>query len=149
MEIVKATKIDHLVLTNITKRSKAFWGYPSDWLQLWDDDLTITQSYFEHHEVFKLVKESVILGYCSFCREPMGTARLDNLFIDPPYMRKGYGQKLLDHLIFEVQLKGFRRILLDSDPNAVDFYKKNGFKIIGKVKTQIPDRFLPVMEKKL
>jgi len=42
-----------------------------------------------------------------------------------------------------------KKITLDADPNAEEFYKKFNFKVAGKLKSTIKNRFLPIMEREL
>lgn len=43
MRIEKATIQDTEILTQITKKSKAYWGYSEQQMAKWNDNLTITQ----------------------------------------------------------------------------------------------------------
>ena len=36
-----------------------------------------------------------------------------------------------------------------ADPNAIQFYEKNGFEIIAKNESSIKGRYLPIMQKQL
>ena len=43
MKIEKAIINDNQVLTEITKKSKAYWGYSEEQISKWNDSLTITK----------------------------------------------------------------------------------------------------------
>jgi hypothetical protein len=62
MEIIKAEVIDNEVLTTITKKSKAYWGFSEDILKQWEHLLTVTKEYIEKNKVYKLVKNNQIIG---------------------------------------------------------------------------------------
>lgn len=42
-----------------------------------------------------------------------------------------------------------KRVILDADPNALNFYKRHGLSEVGKLKSSIKNRFLPKMAKDL
>ncbi|MGQ2983907.1 GNAT family N-acetyltransferase [Flavobacterium sp.] len=149
MTIERAIPTDHDVLTAITKRSKAYWGYSQEQLQEWDALLTFTPEYITNTETYKLVSEGVAIGYYSvFVADPQ-TLKLDNLFIVPEFISKGFGKKLMEHLFEKAALYKCAAILLDSDPNAESFYSRFGFVTIGQIENAHKTRFLPVMKKSL
>lgn len=145
MKIVKSKKENSLILTDITQESKAFWGYDLKWLRKWIHDLTITEEYIINNTVYHLQINGKIIAYYSLVNHDDFNI-LDNLFVYPKYMRKGYGKILLDHAIQLSIASNKTKIKLYSDPNAEMFYIKNGFIKIGQKSTDIENRFLPIME---
>ena len=148
MIIEKSTENDHLILTEITKKSKAYWGYSEEQLLKWNSNLTITTAYINENSVYKLVNKNKIIGYYSYLEKENKTIYLDNLFILPEKIGFGLGTFLINDLIAKVKNKGVQSIVLHSDPNAEKFYLKMGFKKIGEFETAIKNRFLPIMELK-
>lgn len=146
LTIERANTRDHEVLTVITKQSKAYWGYSAEQLEIWSELLTITETYIETNSVYKLVIDGMIIGYYAFFYEDTSNVRLDNLFILPEYIGKGYGQLLLEDFITKVNASKATKMILHADPNAENFYARFGFIKTGQLKTLIPDRFLPIME---
>ena len=65
MEIINAAISDHEILTTITKKSKAYWGFSEDILKEWEHLLTVTPDYIEKNAVFKLIQNDQIIGYYS------------------------------------------------------------------------------------
>lgn len=47
MKLEKANSKDNEVLTAITKKSKAYWGYSDEQIKIWSELLTITPTYIE------------------------------------------------------------------------------------------------------
>ncbi|AYN02731.1 GNAT family N-acetyltransferase [Chryseobacterium sp. 3008163] len=39
-----------------------------------------------------------------------------------------------------------KKITLDAEPNAKNFYKTFGFQTVGQLESSIKDRYLPIME---
>ena len=149
MGIVKAEKSDHEILSTITKLSKAHWGYSNEQMKLWDDELTISANYIESNIVFKLIVKNKTVAYYSLEIQSAEKILLENLFVLPEYIGKGYGKLMLHDSIEKARRLKFKEMVLEADPHATDFYKKNGFEIIGRKATSIKDRFMPVMRKSL
>lgn len=146
MEIFKAGIDDHEVLTTITKKSKAYWGFSEDILKEWEDLLTVTKSYIEINEVYKLVQEDQIIGYYSYFSIDENTIKLDNIFILPEFIGKGFGKILMNDFLKNIRQLGINKITLDAEPNAEKFYKTFGFETIGQLESSIKERYLPIME---
>jgi len=146
MTILKAEITDSEALTELTKKSKAHWGYPEAQIALWSEQLTITGSYIMANAVYKLLIDDAIAGYYSYYNEGEAVVRLDNLFVLPQYISQGYGRLLMDDFLLRVANTGIRKIILESEPNAETFYTKFGFIKIGQIITSIEGRYLPLME---
>ena len=144
--ISKATTDDAEILTNITKKSKSHWGYSNEQIESWSSQLTITTNYIETNKIYKLVINDLVVGYYSYVILEENVVQLDNLFVLPEYIRKGLGTFLMSDFLDRCKALKFQKVVLDADPNAENFYKKNGFKTIGQIETSIKDRFLPIME---
>lgn len=149
MTITEASINDNEILTEITKKSKAYWGYSEEQILKWNDNLTISKDYIETNFVFKLVNNNEIVGYYSYITKEKKNILLDNLFILPEYIGKGFGKYLMRDFLNRMKNEKFEKITLDSEPNAENFYLKFGFKKIGEFETSIKDRFMPIMEMSL
>ena len=145
MKIEKAVPDDHEVLTAVTKKSKAYWGYSETQIELWSEFLTVTKNYIETQSVFKAAVDDKIAGYYSFYPED-DYIKLDNLFVLPEYIGKGIGKMLLLDFLHRTKAAGANKIKLHSEPNSELFYAKYGFVKTGQIETSIKDRYLPVME---
>lgn len=147
MRIENANSHDHEILSEITKKSKAFWGYSNEQIQLWNDVLTITEEYIETNFTYKFFHENRIIGYYSYFNIETTIIKLDNLFLLPEYIGKGFGKHLMQDFLNRIkENREIKKVLLDADPNAEKFYQKFGFTTIGQLETSIKNRFLPVME---
>ena len=150
MKVEKANSDDYEILTEITKKSKAFWGYSEEQMTQWNDALTITQEYIQTHFVYKLTKENQVIGYYSYFNSEAAIIKLDNLFVLPEYIGKGFGNQLMQDFLNRIkENRDIKKVILDADPNAEKFYQKFAFTTIGKLETSIKNRFLPIMELKL
>lgn len=149
MIIQKANITDNEILTSITKKSKAYWGYSEEQIQKWDKNLTISQDYIKENHVYKLINDNLIIGYYSYIFQNERNVTMDNLFILPEYIGKGFGKYLLLDFLNRMKEAKIENITLDSEPNAEEFYSKMGFVKIGEFETSIKNRFMPIMEMKL
>jgi predicted GNAT family N-acyltransferase len=146
MEIEKANIFDDEILTEVTKKSKAYWGYSKEQILLWNDNLTISKDYIKNNHIFKLINESKIIGYYSYIIETEKNIKLDNLFILPEFIGKGFGKYLVNDFLNRMRKDKFEKIVLNSEPYAEQFYIKIGFKKTGEFETSIKNRFMPIME---
>ena len=150
MKIEKSIRTDSKKLTELTIRSKSHWDYSMQQIEKWRDDLTVSEDYIIEKEVYKLIdSKDKIIGYYSFFKIDEVNVKLENLFVEPKFIGYGYGKMLINDFIERIRKTRTEKIILDSDPNAENFYAKNGFKVVGKLKTSIEGRFLPIMELKV
>lgn len=149
MKIQKAEITDNEVLTLLTKKSKGYWGFSEETLKEWEHLLVVSKEYIEKNQVYKLLTKNEIIGYYSYFEDKENTIKLDNLFVLPEYIGKGFGKILMKHFLSNIRNIGIEKIILDSEPNAENFYNKFGFEKIGQLESSIKGRFLPIMELKL
>lgn len=148
MKVFKSKPENHSILSEIAKSSKNFWNYPVEWMQFWDEELTITENYIKTNEVFHLENDGEIIGFYSYFPED-DKVRLDCMFVKPEWIGKGAGKILMNDFLKRSLATGYNDVILEADPNAEDFYKKWGFKTVSQKPSEIKGRTLPVMTKKL
>lgn len=146
--IQKAEAKDSSILTEISKSAKAYWDYPEEWLQLWDNDLTITTTQIQEHQVFKLMQEGEILGFCMIIEEG-GLVEIEHLWIRPKHIGKGLGKHLLTAVLQKVIAKSHTTLSVLADPNVVGFYEKFGLATVKYLPGQPEGRVLPLMQSSL
>jgi GNAT superfamily N-acetyltransferase len=132
-------------LTILVLRSKAYWGYDEAFMEEAARILAITPEFLRDNHSFVLEVDGKAAGLSSLVHQG-DTLLLDNLFIAPEFIGEGYGQRLWDHALEYARGNGFKAILLESDPFAVGFYKKQGAVVVGESLSSIREgRVLPVM----
>ena len=149
MNIENVKREDASTLTELTISSKNYWGYGHAQIEQWREELTITPDYIDQNAVFKIVKEEQILGFYAFAPESTEEVKLNFLFVEPEAIGKGYGKRLLTHFLNSLEGTNYKRVVLDADPHAEAFYSSQGFTVIGKLKSSIEGRFLPIMQLEL
>ena len=146
VNIIKAVQEDVPTLNRISLASKQHWGYPQEWIDHWREDLKVTPTHFQENTVIKAMLDTTIIGFC-IMGETDNEYEVLHLWIDPPYIGKGYGKTLLNQSM-EMVITQPKDILVEADPYAESFYKKMGFDTIGEVKSVYPEgRVLPLMRK--
>jgi N-acetylglutamate synthase-like GNAT family acetyltransferase len=133
-------------LTELSIRSKSFWNYGKEQIEEWREELTITEKYIDENQIYKLVKDTVLIGFYAYQPENETDIKLNYLFVEPNFIGKGYGKTLMNDFLKRIENSEFKKVILDADPNAEKFYNGIGFRVIGKLKSSIKDRFLPIME---
>ena len=149
MEIVPAEIKDHEALTVLTKQSKAYWGYSSQQIEAWRDELKVSEEYIQNCTVFKLLINQELVAYYAYKNKDVKTILLDNIFVHPNHIGKGYGKLLMNDFIEKVKATKKDYIVLYSEPKAEAFYQQFGFKTFDQLASSIPGRFLPIMKKEM
>ncbi|WP_405609011.1 GNAT family N-acetyltransferase [Polaribacter sp. Asnod1-A03] len=147
--IVKAVISDAEKLTDIALKSKAFWGYSSELIEGWREDLTVTSKTIETCNVYKLIVDDVIVGFYVLNNSKGDIVKLEMLFVLPLFIGKGNGKELLEHALKNAVNSKVKTIELVADPNAIPFYKSQGFLEKNKIGSAISGRFLSLMQKDL
>ena len=147
---------DALFLTSISFGAKRYWNYPEEYLEIWHDELTITEEYIEENMVFVAQKKDTIIGYCSVAEVKEDYWRgetfikagywLDHIFIRPAYIRNGIGRELIDALVEYCRENNIEVLNILSDPNANGFYDKIGATYIQDMPSNIEGREVCLFE---
>ncbi len=61
---------------------------------------------------------------------------LEDLFVDPDWMRQGAGRALVEDAVAITRNEGARRIEVTANPHALVFYQTVGFVLGGEVRTR-------------
>lgn len=62
--------------------------------------------------------------------ETYGTNRVSLLFVDSEYHRKGIATALMSKIAGELKTRGYDKIVLNSSPHGLPFYKRFGFTVV-------------------
>ena len=149
--IVRSKSSDAAALTEIAKAAKSCWGYPKEWMEKWDGELTLTGKDAEENFVFHIEQEGKIMGFYSLS-EDGGLFEVEHMWISPEYIDKGFGKALFEHAK-EIALRhGGKKLRVESDPHAEGFYVKMGMRRVSEKESSIPGlpgRMIPIFEKEL
>ena len=121
MNIRRARRGEHRVLSEIARESKAHWGYSESDMAAWQDELTISPASIESRPTFIAEIDGNIVGFFQLAcaRERI---EIDHFWVLPACMGRGVGRALLARAADEAALLGFSELDIDADPNASEFY---------------------------
>ena len=142
--ILRKAKLDEgPQLTDLCLRSKSHWGYSQEFLERCRPFLTITNEYIHSWPVIVAERDFQILGFYSL-RNVSSENRLDNLWVDQPFIGQGLGKKLIQDSFVTAKKLGWDEYFLASEPKAISFYGKFGGKVIGQIQSRLESNlFLP------
>ena len=66
--------------------------------------------------------------------ETYGTERISLLFVDSEYHRKGIATAMMRKVASELKARGYDKIVLNSSPHGLAFYKRFGFTVVEEEK---------------
>jgi predicted N-acetyltransferase YhbS len=138
---------DARALSDIAWRAKGGWGYSSEWLEEWREALTVTPEYLALHRSWVAIRQGHVTAWCAL--ESSGeSATLDHLWVVPEHQGQGIGRQLVVTALLEARQAGIRRVLVEADPNAEDFYIRVGARRVGERPAPMrgaPERVLPLL----
>ena len=134
-------------LSTIALSAKAHWGYPDHWMEIWRSQFTFTPEYFEENESWVAEINNTPVAFYTL-QDRDGKAWIENLWVLPEYIGQEIGKQLFLHAMASARQRGYTRLQLEADPNAVGFYEIMGMRKIGEHKSEIEGqlRILPIME---
>jgi N-acetylglutamate synthase-like GNAT family acetyltransferase len=146
LNIRQATLNEADFLTELMRRSKAYWGYSPEFMEVVRDTMQITAEQIATRHVYVLEDEDRAVGFCHFYQRP-DDVYLEDLFIEPGMIGRGYGKMLFNYVTQFARTNGVNQIVFEADPNAESFYHKLGATTIGQRPSPIFDgRLIPQMQ---
>ena len=123
--IVQATQADYLTLIDLWERSvRATHDFLPE-TEIAQLKPLILNEYFAQVCLHVVVRDNQILGFLGSSED-----NIEMLFIDPDFRRTGVGSSLLD---FTVKQLGIYKVdVNEQNTQAVNFYKKSGFEVVGR-----------------
>lgn len=136
-------------LSQLARRSKAYWGYGSEQLDVWEQDGS-----------FSIPPEACATGLVGVAEDEAGpvgfyrlsghapTGKLSDLWVAPEAIGTGLGKELAYRAMERARDLGFTALSINSEPNAEGFYAHLGATRVGELPAPLPgepDRVLPTM----
>jgi GNAT superfamily N-acetyltransferase len=144
--VIRPARADEAaLLTDLSLRSKAVWGYDAMFLARCRIAMTLkaTNITAQPHYVGELHER--IAGFYGFEPEEDGIG-LDYLFVEPDLIGQGIGRQLWRHAVATARKLGHLALIVVSDPHAEAFYRKMGARRIDWRGSDLePGRRLPVL----
>lgn len=135
---------------------------PNDYprlLQVWEASVRATHDFLPESYIVLLRElvpkylDAVMLICCKDTRQRItgfagvAAGRVEMLFVDPQYRGQGIGKLLLRHAINE--LNADELDVNEQNPQAIGFYAKQGFEVIGRSETDGMGKPYPLLHLKL
>lgn len=143
---------DATCLSDLAIRSKAFWGYSTEFMQACTSELTVSPDDLNAVDRLYVVEEigAQIVGFYCVRALSKDAAELDALFVDPGHIGTGVGKNLMVHCLRALKERATQLLRIHSDPHATSFYQAFGAVKTGDVASgSIPGRVLPQLELKI
>lgn len=131
---------DAATLTELAMRSKAHWGYDEAFMDACRPSLAIHATCVQ--PTFVALAGDAVAGFYQLEGDQVGA-----FFVDPPFIGRGVGRALWEHLIEHARTLGLSSVTILSDPNAEGFYRAMGATRIGDAPSDVfgPSRPLPLL----
>jgi GNAT superfamily N-acetyltransferase len=138
-----ATASDLAALRDVAYRSKAFWGYDQAFMDAVESSLAP-----DEHELAEGVSVishgGVITGFYAF-KTIEGSFFLHSLFVVPEKIGCGVGKRLWQHAVDFARRTAHGHFMIESDPNAEEFYLHLGARRVGETVSEASGRTLPLL----
>ena len=137
------------LISALAIRSKAYWGYSPDEMQVFREELTLQPRDVEERSAHVLEEQRAIVGFYTLLPRSRAVVELEHLFVEPRQLRRGHGTALFDHAVGLARARGHERMVIQSDPGAEGFYQSLGVPLVSRVPSSIPGRTIPCFELEL
>lgn len=139
ISIRKALPGEGASLTELSVRSKSYWGYSKEFMNAFMPELIISEDYLTSAPVFVALQDDKIVAFAGLSRKE-ADPELVFLFVEPDCIGKGFGELLWQKSLEEAKKLEWKSFSIICDPNAENFYLKLGAVRVGeKVFAVIPD----------
>jgi GNAT superfamily N-acetyltransferase len=144
--IRSAQPSEAVMLSGLALRSKAVWDYSPQFIAACRSALTVSAQLVSAAPVFLLEVGETAVGFYAL-EDWNGLADLAFFFIEPGFIRQGWGRILWEHAVRTARQMGYSTLRIESDPNAESFYIKMGAWRTGEVpSTVMAGRRLPLLQ---
>ena len=129
-------------LSDLCIRSKAYWGYDAAFMAACREELTLSPADLATSRIgVGEVEGDIVAGVCQVT--PLDGNGDLSIFVDPDWIGHGVGRALYAWALEQTRDMGAARLIIDADPNALNFYLRMGAVVIGEhPSTSIPGRML-------
>jgi GNAT superfamily N-acetyltransferase len=143
--IVRAgTEEDFARLREIAVDAKAHWGYDRARVEEWARNGDFEPDRLRRREVYVAQADGEPVGWAALI--PRGEVGwLEDLWVDPPWIGRGVGRLLFEHVAGRARDLGARRLEWEAEPNATGFYERMGGRYVRESEVTEWGRVLDVL----
>jgi GNAT superfamily N-acetyltransferase len=91
------------------------------------DVISLTENAIEQRRVRVATDGGELAGFAEWVVVSDHEWELEGLFVEPPFMRRGIGGRLVRDVFELARAAGVARVGLIAEPHAVAFYERRGF----------------------
>jgi ribosomal protein S18 acetylase RimI-like enzyme len=135
MAIRLATAADHALIGRVFARASLSNEGDRENLLAHPELLEFDAAVFDNGGTRVAVVDGLVVGFATLRLVDDMAAELDDLFVDPDWMRQGIARALVSDLVEAAKRRGFARIDVAANGHAVAFYEAAGFIADGTVET--------------
>lgn len=148
MEIRAAQPEEAGALSELALRSKAHWGYSEEFMTACRNELTYTPEQVAAGGFHVLEDGGEVRGFYALTKISPTALELEAMFVEPDCIGRGYGRALMEHALEQAShTEHIERLVIQSDPNAAQFYERAGARKIGeRASGSIEGRLLPLYD---
>jgi GNAT superfamily N-acetyltransferase len=88
-----------------------------------------------------------VVGFATWAETDGGSLELEDLFVDPQWMRRGIATALVDRIADVLRSRGADTLEVTASPDALGFYRSVGFIDVGVAQTSFGS--VPLLRLKL
>jgi ribosomal protein S18 acetylase RimI-like enzyme len=81
-------------------------------------------------------EDGTVVGFATWAAAD-GTVELEDLFVDPDYMRRGIAAALVSRIAEVLRAQGVEHLEVTANPHALGFYRAAGFTGCGTAETEL------------
>lgn len=117
------------------------WGYSAAQMQVLRPQLRVLPLHFTAQvsvqSAFVGVFAGAVIGFHSLLVDGQA-CELDNLWVLPAHIGRGFGRQLLAHAFGHAAAHGWHALNIDADPFAAPFYLHCGARQVGQTPAPLP-----------
>ena len=128
-------------------RSKAYWGYPDEFMAACLAEPTYTPAQIDAPQYTFCVCNvgDTIIGFHALLQQTAEVTELEALFVEPQHIGNGFGRMLIEHAKNHARQLGASSLVIQGDPHAEKFYLAAGAVQSGnRESNSIAGRLLPL-----
>jgi len=136
--LIRSAKPDEAyALESLQRRSSDVWVEYRAQLAAHPDAITPPHRAIAEGRVRVAVDATgLLVGFSVVLPVENGRCELDDLFVEPDWMRRGVGRMLVHDLASRAVAAGATHVDVVANPNALGFYSRRGFEVTGHTSTR-------------
>jgi len=136
LQLRTATAADLAAIRDVYRRASLSNDGDRETLLAHPDALEFTGDGIADGRTRVAVDAGRVVGFATLAPPHDDAVELDDLFVDPEWMRRGIGRRLVADLVLAARDAGAARIDVTANPDALAFYAAVGFVAVGEATTR-------------